>query len=82
MKEHLDWILGSNSLIQGGWGTTCSPESYRFPIPGGIQGQIVWDPGQPDLVDGNSVYVKDLELDDLHGPFQSKPFCDSAIFLI
>ena len=27
--------------------------SFVCPIPGGIQGQDGWDPGQPDLVVGN-----------------------------
>ena len=28
------------------------------PIPGGIQGQFGWDPGQSDLVAGNPAYSK------------------------
>jgi len=31
-----------------------------MPISGGIQGQVEWDPGQHDLVDG-----RELELDGL-----------------
>jgi len=27
--------------------------SCGWPIPGGIQGQVGWDPGQADLVAGN-----------------------------
>ena len=30
-------------------------------IPGGIQSQYGWDPGQPDLVVGNPVHVRAVE---------------------
>ena len=50
------------------------------PIPVGVQGQVGWGPGQPDLVIDLMVVIpvngRGLELDDLWGPFQSKPFCD------
>lgn len=32
-------------------------------IPGGIEDQVVWGPGQPDLAVGNSVHGGGLELD-------------------
>lgn len=32
---------------------------------------------QPDLVGGNSAHSKELELHDLSGPLQTKPFYDS-----
>jgi len=32
-------------------------------IPGGMQGQVGWDPRQPDLVVGNPVHGGGLELD-------------------
>ena len=35
------------------------------PIPGGIQGQPGCDPGQPDIVGGNPVHDRELEVDDL-----------------
>ena len=39
----------------------------RCPIPGGVQGQVVWGPGQPGLVPhlevGGSACDKVLELD-------------------
>ena len=35
--------------------------------------------GQPELVSGNPTKVEGLELDDLLGPFQSKPFYDSMV---
>jgi len=35
------------------------------PIPGGIQGQAGWGPGQPDLVGGSPAHGRGLEQDDL-----------------
>ena len=40
-------------------------EGYGCPIPGGIQGQVGWGPGQPDLVGGNQPVAGGLELDGL-----------------
>lgn len=34
-------------------------------LHGGVQGQDGWDPGQTDLVPGDSAYNSGLELDDL-----------------
>jgi len=49
-------------------------------IPAGVQGQVEWSPGESDLVlvivVGNPARDRALELDDLWGPFQSKPFYD------
>ena len=36
-----------------------------YPIPGGIQGQVRWDPGQHDLVGGNSTHGRGVKLDEL-----------------
>jgi len=51
------------------------------PILGGVQGQNRWGPGQPDLVPdlvvGSPACSRELELNDLWGPFQPKPFYDS-----
>ena len=44
-----------------------------------LKGQIEWGSGQPDLVGGNPVHGTRLELDDLRGPFQPKPFYVSMI---
>jgi len=44
--------------------------SYEYPSPEGIQGQVGWDRGQPDLVVGKPAYNRKLE---------PKPFCDSVI---
>ena len=50
-------------------------------IPGGVQGQVGWGPGQPGLVLGMEVggllQQEGLELDDPWHPFQPKPFYDS-----
>jgi len=39
--------------------------SCGCPIPGGVQGQAGWVPGQPDLEVGNPAYGGGLELSDL-----------------
>ena len=38
-----------------------------------------WGCGQPGLEGGIPVYRRGLEVHDLKGPFQPKPFCDSMI---
>jgi len=54
-------------------------------VPGGVQGQVGWGPGQPGLVldveVGGPSPGRGLELDDPWGPLQPKPFYDS-MFLI
>ena len=40
-------------------------QGYGCPISGGIQGQVGWVPGQPDLVGGSLVHGRGLELGDL-----------------
>ena len=42
--------------------------SCGCPIPGGIQGQAVWGPGQPDLVRGNPDHSRGLELNGVKVP--------------
>ena len=37
----------------------------RCPTSEEVQGQVGWDPGQPDLLIGNIAHVRGLELDDL-----------------
>ena len=53
-----------------------------YSVPGGVQDQIGWGPGQsglvPDLEVSGPACGK-LELDDTWGPFQPKPLFDSAI---
>ena len=53
--------------------------SCGCPIPGGIQGQVGWGPGQHHLVGGNPAHSRGLEQVDLKHPFQSNSFCDSVI---
>ena len=50
-----------------------------MPLHGSIQGQAGWGFEQPGLAGGVPAYSRGLELDDLKGPFQPKPFCDSMI---
>jgi len=47
-----------------------------------FQGQAEWSFEQPGLVGGVPAYSRGLELCDLKGPFQPKPFSGSVIFLI
>ena len=53
------------------------------PVPGGVQGQAGWGPGQPGLVFdmevGGPTCSRGLEIHDPQGPFQPRPFCDSVI---
>jgi len=73
-------MLVRNSLLRGQWGSgTAAQRSCGCSIPGGVQGQVGWGPGQPELVGGNSSHSRGLELGGLQGPFQSKPFYDCMI---
>ena len=49
------------------------------PIPGGVQGQVGWGPGQPGLVlnveVGGPAVARGLEIHDPWGPFQPRTFC-------
>ena len=47
------------------------------PFPGSIQGQAEWGCEQPGLVGDVPAYISGLQLDDLKGPFQPKPFYGS-----
>ena len=51
-----------------------------WPLPGSIQGQAGWGFEQPGLVGGVPAYSRGLELDDLEGPLQPKPFYASMFF--
>ena len=46
----------------------------NVPLPGSVQGQTGWGFEQPGLVEGIPAHGKGLDLDDLQGPFQPKPF--------
>ena len=56
-----------------------------FPVPGGVQGQVGWGPGQPGLVWHSKWRLAalpeawGLELDDPCGPFHPKPFYKDPI---
>ena len=52
------------------------------PLPGSLQGQAGWGFEQPGLEGGVPAYSRGLELGDLKGPFQPKPFYDSMIVLL
>jgi len=56
-KFRLGYMLGRNSLLRGWCGPgTGSSRRCECPIPQSVQGQVRWDPGQPDLVVGNSAH--------------------------
>ena len=52
-------------------------------VPGGVQGQVGWGPGQPGLVlnveIGGPACGRELELHDPWGPLQPKPSYDSIL---
>ena len=50
-----------------------------MPLPESTQGQAGRGCEQPGLEGGVLAYSGELELDDLKGPFQPKPFYDSMI---
>ena len=57
-------MLGGNS--SGGEALEqVAQRNCAWPIPGGIQGQAGWGPGQPDLVGGVPAHGGGVELNDL-----------------
>ena len=52
------------------------------PIPGGIQGQVGWGPGQPGLVVGDPAHSRGLKLDDHCGPFHPRSFYDKTLLYL
>ena len=64
---------------------TCATKRNRKGVSNGrfltesTQGQAGWGCEQPGLEGGVPAYSGELELDDLKGPFQPKPFYDSMI---
>jgi len=80
--------MSEGSFAQRGrWGPGSGcPEKLWMPIPGGVQGRVGWGSGQPnpvpDIVVDNPVHGKGLELDDLWGPFQTKPFYELFNFFL
>jgi len=53
--------------------------SCGCPLPGSVQGQAGQGFEQPGLVEGVPAHGRGVRLDDLQGPFQPKPFCNSVI---
>ncbi len=61
-----------NSLL---WALAqAAQRSCGYSITGGVQGQLGWGPGQPDLVGGNPAHISKLELDGFQRCLQPKPF--------
>ena len=56
---------------------TTSSRGCECPLPGNIQGQAGWGFEKPGLEGGVPAYSRGLELGDLKGPSQPKPFYDS-----
>ena len=52
---------------------------YQCSHLGGVQGRVGWGFERPGLEGGVPAYSRGLELDDLNGAFQPKPFYDSVI---
>ena len=82
-REGLDWMSGGSSLQSGEVLAQAAQRGCGCLIPGGVQGQVGWGPGQlgfiPDLEVGGSAVSEELEHDDPWGPFQPKPFYDSNV---
>lgn len=77
-------MSGRSFSLRVWWGTgTGCQRGCRCSIHGGIQGQVGWSLGQPDLVPdvavGNPSHSRGLELGGFWGPFQLKPSYDSMI---
>ena len=49
-QEKMFYLKGSEALGQA------AQRSFGCPIPGGIEGQVGWGPGQTDLVSGNPAH--------------------------
>jgi len=47
-REDLGWISKGSSLLWEWWGAGTAAQ--RGCVPGGVQGQVGWGPGQPGLV--------------------------------
>ena len=69
--EEILYCKGGETLEQVAW------RGCRCPLLGGIQGQAGWDFEQPGLEGAVPAYSRGLDLHDLKGPFQPKPFHDS-----
>ena len=78
-----DWMSGASFWLREWWGAgTAVQRACGCSIPGGVQDQVGWGPGQPGLISdmevGGPGCGRGLELGDSWGPFQPKPFYDST----
>ena len=49
-REDFVWISGESSLPEGGEALEqAAQRGCGCPVPGGVQGQVGWNPGQPGL---------------------------------
>ena len=55
MSGELFFTRGGGEALE--W---AAQRSCGFPIPGGVQGQLGWGPGQPDLVAGNPAHGRGI----------------------
>lgn len=72
-KEKILHCKGGETLGKAAW------RSCGCPIPGAVQGLAGWGFEVPALVEGFLPMAGALELDGLYDPFQTEPFCGSAI---
>ena len=82
LKEQRSRLDGRGEMFYSEGGEVLEQTAWRScgcPIPGGIQGQVGWGPGKPELVADNPARDRRSEAGGREGPFQSMPFCDSLI---
>jgi len=83
----LGYILFSNICSGGFFLKQDGPQTFHqhlmegcgCPFPGGVQGQAAWGCEQPGVEEVSLPIAGQLELDDLKGSFQPKPFYGSMI---
>ena len=74
-QEEIVYCEGGETLAQ-------VAQRLWMPLPGSIQGQAGWVFEEPGLEGGVPAYRRGLELGDLKGPFQPKPFYDSVLHFV
>ena len=69
-------VAGGGSSQSGEGAGTAAQRGWRCPIPGGVQGQVGWSPGQPtvalDMEVGGPACGRGLETDDPWGPLPTQ----------
>ena len=78
-KANIFWLKTSNVCFIKFKNNHVSTQGCECPLHGSIQGQAGWGFEQPDLEGGIPAYSRVLELGDLKGSFQPKPFHDSIL---